>query len=195
MNYTPVMKENYSKTLQNIKDAKAAVHKRTLSEPRFWWNSKPRQNHVEYHTMGRTLTFHSISETAVCIPTLTKVCTRQRFVLNPELIYQHSLVLSTSEGVVRGGEVGFGTAYRRYGWTIQFSQCFTISVSSGVGRFIPMVLVGDRRDITGVRYWKGLPKISLVFGRQKCAPGHTSSKHLTVMCCQNASRNHELKLY
>jgi hypothetical protein len=41
-------------------------------------------------------------------------------------------------------------------------------------------------------YWKGLPTRTLAFERERCAPGHKSSKDcLTVMCCGNASRNHK----
>jgi hypothetical protein len=44
-------------------------------------------------------------------------------------------------------------------------------------------------------YWKGLPTRTLVFEREKCAPGHKSSEErLTVICCGNASGNHKLKL-
>jgi hypothetical protein len=43
--------------------------------------------------------------------------------------------------------------------------------------------------------WKGLPARTLVFGREKCAPRHKSSKeHLRVLSCGNTSRDHKLKL-
>jgi hypothetical protein len=58
-----------------------------------------------------------------------------------------------------------------------------------------MVMVVERGNTTGVLYWKGLPTRTLVLERQKCAPGHKSSKEcLTVMCCRNVSGNHTLKL-
>jgi hypothetical protein len=69
---------------------------------------------------------------------------------------------------------------------------FTVSIIDGVGRFLPMIMVVDRKDVTSASYWKGLP---LCFERQKDASGHKSSKKcLTVMCCGNATGNHELKL-
>jgi hypothetical protein len=58
-----------------------------------------------------------------------------------------------------------------------------------------MVIVMMRGDATGVWYWKGLLTRTLVFERQKCAPGHKSCKEcIAVMCCGNASGNHKLKL-
>jgi hypothetical protein len=58
-----------------------------------------------------------------------------------------------------------------------------------------MVMVVEKGDATGAWYWKGLPIRTLTFEKQKCAPGHKSSKEcLTVICCGNASRNHKLKL-
>jgi hypothetical protein len=57
-----------------------------------------------------------------------------------------------------------------------------------------MVMVMERGDASGAWYWKGLPTRTLMFERQKSAPGHKSAKEcLTVMCCGNASRNHRLK--
>jgi hypothetical protein len=74
-----------------------------------------------------------------------------------------------------------------------FYWCFMVTISGRVGRFGPMVMVVDRGDATGAWYCKGLPTRTLE--RQKCAPGHKSSKEcLKVMCCGNASRNHKLKL-
>jgi hypothetical protein len=53
----------------------------------------------------------------------------------------------------------------------------------------------ERGDATGAWYWKGLPTKTLVFERQKCAPGHKLLKdHIMVMCCGNASGNHRPKL-
>jgi hypothetical protein len=64
----------------------------------------------------------------------------------------------------------------------------------GVGRFV-MVMVVDRGDATGAWYRKGLPTRTLTFERQKCAPRHKSSEErLMVMCCENTSGNHKLKL-
>jgi hypothetical protein len=60
-----------------------------------------------------------------------------------------------------------------------------ISISDGVGRFVPMVTVVEREDATGVWYWKRLPTRILALERQKYVPRHKLSKEcLTVMCCE-----------
>jgi hypothetical protein len=70
-----------------------------------------------------------------------------------------------------------------------------VSVSGGVGRFVPLVMGVERGDATGAWYWKGLPTGTLVFERQKCASGHKLPKEcLTVICCRNVSGNHKLNL-
>jgi hypothetical protein len=47
---------------------------------------------------------------------------------------------------------------------------------------------------TGTWDWEGLPR-NFVSERQKCAPGHKSSKQcLMIVCCENATRNHKLNL-
>jgi hypothetical protein len=66
-----------------------------------------------------------------------------------------------------------------------------VSIIGGMGRFVPMVMVVERENVTGAWYWKGLPTRTLVFERQMCAPRHKLSKEcLMVMCCGTASRNY-----
>jgi hypothetical protein len=39
------------------------------------------------------------------------------------------------------GGVGFGRVYIRYGERIPSFQCFTVSISGGVGRILPVVMM------------------------------------------------------
>jgi hypothetical protein len=58
--------------------------------------------------------------------------------------------MSISEGANGGGyRVGFGRVYRGYGGTIPFFQCFTVSFSSDVGRFVPEIMMVERWAATG----------------------------------------------
>jgi hypothetical protein len=78
---------------------------------------------------------------------------------------------------------------------LSFFQCFMVSISGGVRRFVPMVIVVERGDATSVWHWKGLPTRTPVFEKQKCGPGHKSSReHIMVMCSGNTSRNHKLNV-
>jgi hypothetical protein len=45
--------------------------------------------------------------------------------------------------------VGFGRVYKICGRTIPFSQYFTVSISGGVWRFVPMVMAVDIGNATG----------------------------------------------
>jgi hypothetical protein len=53
-------------------------------------------------------------------------------------------------GCVGRGGVGFGRVCRRYGQQYLFSQCFVVSISGGVGNFVPVVMVVQRGDAAGV---------------------------------------------
>jgi hypothetical protein len=43
--------------------------------------------------------------------------------------------------------------------------CFTISTGGAVGSFVPMIMLVERRDVSGAWYWKGLPTRTLFFER------------------------------
>jgi hypothetical protein len=86
------------------------------------------------------------------------------------------------KGGGRGG-VGFGRVYRRYGQTIPSFRCFMVSITAGMGRFVPMVIVEEKGDATGVWYWKGLPTRTLVFKRQTYSPRYKSCKENTFWSC------------
>jgi hypothetical protein len=61
-----------------------------------------------------------------------------------------------------------------------------VSISDGVGRFVPVVVVVGRGKATGAWYWKSLPPRTLVFERQKYASSHISFKEcLMVIRCGN----------
>jgi hypothetical protein len=56
-------------------------------------------------------------------------------------------------------------------------------------------MVVERGDATDAGCWKGIPRRTLMFERQKCAPRHKSSDEcLRDICCGNATGSYKLKL-
>lgn len=49
-----------------------------------------------------------------------------------------------------GGGVGLGKVYRKRGQTIPFLGYITVSITGGVRRFLPVVMMLEKEDATGV---------------------------------------------
>jgi hypothetical protein len=90
------------------------------------------------------------------------------------------------------GLVGFGRIYRRYGQIIPsfFSHCFAVSISGGVGRFVPMVMVVERGDATDVfSLCQLLVSQSILLHCTVCQLGESVRSHLWIL--NKMAENHK----